>query len=321
MKRYLRIAGILALVAGLAGFFVFQCGSDRCSAFRRPIENFFKFYSLHAPCEKPITYTLRTFDGKFGLSKQVFLDAIKEAETIWEAPIGKELFAYSEDGTLTINLIYDYRQQATAKLKSLGIVVDEDNASYDELKKKYNALKAEYLQMKADYDTEIALFDQQQDAYNQEAKSWNKKGGVSKQEYDRLQEEKSALQADFTEIQKREVVLHEYTNDINSLVVVLNRLVVSLNLSVEKYNEIGVSRGEEFTEGDYQSNGSEQKINIYEFSSRSNLTRVLAHELGHALGLAHTENSKAIMYKLNTSTNEKLTPDDLKELKTRCGIQ
>ncbi|MCR4328012.1 MAG: matrixin family metalloprotease, partial [Patescibacteria group bacterium] len=290
-------------------------------AFQQPIKDLLTPYFLYNPCEKPITYTLGSFDDRFGLSREAFLSAIEEAEAVWEEPIGKELFIYEESGKLKVNLIYDYRQQATNKLESLGIVVKEDRASYDELKAKYEALSREYTRAKADYDARVALFTEKKDSYDQEVQYWNKKGGAPKKEYEQLQEEKTALQAELAEIQKLEVDLHEDVENINSLVVVLNRLVISLNLSVEKYNEIGASRGEEFTEGDYQEIGGKQEINIYEFSNRDKLVRVLAHEFGHALGLQHVEDPQSIMYRLNTSTNEKLTDDDLKELKARCGIK
>jgi len=289
---------------------------------RKQIENLIKYNSIYSPCDKPITYALGSFDDRFGLSKQDFLSAVEEAETIWEQPIGKELFTYDTvNGNLKINLIYDYRQQATSKLKSLGIAVNEDNASYDDLKAKYNALNAGYTQAKANYNARLALFNQRQNAYNQEVQSWNKKGGIPKDEYDRLQIEEAALQAELANIKKLEAGLNEYIDEINSLAVVLNRLVAVLNLNVGNYNEIGASRGEEFTEGDYQSSSGEQDINVYEFSSYDKLVRLLAHELGHALGLAHVEDSEAIMYKFNTSVNEKLTSSDIGELKAICSIK
>lgn len=304
------VNAIIVILVVVAGF-----------VFQGQIENLIKYSSVYAPCEQPIAYSLNSFDDNFGLTRQDFLSAISEAEAIWEGPVGKNLFAYADDGKLKINLIYDYRQQATSKLEGLGIVVKENKTSYNELKGKYELLKIEYEQMKTSYDIRLTAFTQRKNAYDREVESWNRKKGSSKTEYERLSQEGVALQAELAEIQKIEVKLNEYIDEINSLSVVLNRLVDSLNLNVEKYNEVGASRGEEFTEGDYQNIDGQQMINIYEFSSRDKLVRVLAHELGHALGLEHVDDPEAIMYKLNMSANEKLTSGDLGELKSLCGIK
>jgi len=306
-----RLVNFIIIILVFAGVFVFQ----------KQIDNLIKYSSLYAPCEQPITYTLNLFDDRFSLLRQDFLGAVGEAEAIWEKPIGKELFTYADDGRLKINLIYDYRQQATSKLKSLGIVVKEDRTSYSELRTKYEALKAEYGKLKTDYDARLALFTQRKRVYDQEVQSWNKKGGSSKAEYNRLSEEGVIIQAELAEIQKIETRLNEYVDKINSFSVVLNRLVDSLNLKVEKYNEVGASRGEEFTEGDYQSVNGQQMINIYEFSNHDKLVRVLAHEFGHALGLEHTDDPHAIMYKFNTSANDKLADIDRVELMALCAIE
>jgi predicted Zn-dependent protease len=70
----------------------------------------------------------------------------------------------------------------------------------------------------------------------------------------------------------------------------------------------------------YESDGINSKIDIFEFSSRSKLVRVLAHEFGHAIGIEHVVDPKAIMYRLNEANSETLTQDDIAALKEKCGF-
>ncbi|MHB0977878.1 MAG: matrixin family metalloprotease [Minisyncoccota bacterium] len=301
MKRLLKIFLILVVIG--AGVFII------------PKVFFVK------PCTRPITYNLGTFDEQFGISKTYFLSALKEAEAIWEKPLGKDLFAYApEDGRLKVNLIYDYRQQATSKLADLGIIVKDNKASYDSLETKYLSLKTQYEEAKRAYEAQFESLNQKNKAYEQQVKYWNAHGGAPKKEYEQLVAERSVLENEASQLQTAQVRLNSMVDELNALVVVLNKLAKTLNLAVDQYNTIGESRGESFTEGLYQSSAAGQEIDIYEFSSRDKLVRVLAHELGHALGLDHISDPQAIMYTFNSGENMELTQADLVELKTLCGV-
>lgn len=251
---------------------------------------------------------------------------MSDAEALWDKAAGKNLFVYEPTDTATdvlkVNLIYDYREQTTGTLASLGIVVSDNRASYDSLKTKFTALKAQYDTEKSSFDAQVSTFNERETAYETEVNYWNSRGGASPDEYNKLQTEKAQLQAQSSQLNNAETSLNSMADEVNALVVALNHLVTVLNLSVDQYNAtIGSSPSESFEEGVYSSDGAAREIDIYEFSNRTKLVRALTHELGHALGMVHVADPNAIMYKLNQGTSLSLTTDDINELKTVCGIK
>lgn len=324
MKKILKIFVFLTIVAVL----VYQFRSTLNKHFV-VLQNDFGTLFLKAPCAEPIPYTINTFDPKFNISKIYFLSALSDAEAVWEKSQGKSfeknLFIYTPENhtvnVLKINLVYDYRQEATAKLASLGIIVKDNKASYDELKAKFTALQTEYNVQQNAFDTRVAIFDQKKQVYQTEVNYWNSKGGAPQAEYDRLQTMRLELDSESKGLQITQTQINSIADEINALVVALNRLINTLNLSAAKYNTTTISRGESFEEGVYVSDGFNREIDIYEFSSREKLVRVLAHELGHALDLDHVDDPKAIMYKLNQGNNQVLTKTDLDALKIKCQIK
>lgn len=321
MKNFLKIFLPLFVI----GAIIFQFRATLLARLSPILNNLSAFFIKHAPCAEPIPYALGAFDTQFNISQKYFLTALTDAEAIWEKPFGKDLFAYAPlDSTydvLKINLIYDYRQQATGKLASLGIIVKDNKASYDMLKAKFTALKVEYDTKKNIFDTRIEVFNQKQQVYENLVKSWNKKGGAPIEEFNKIEINRLALETELKELQTMQIRINAMVDELDALVVVLNRLITSLNLSVDKYNTTSVSRGESFEEGVFSTDGLKREIDIYEFSSREKLVRVLAHELGHALGIDHVDDSKAIMYMFNQGNNEILTKADLTALKIKCGVK
>lgn len=276
----------------------------------------------YQPCQQTISYNLGTFDNRFGISREQFLMAVARAEAVWEKPISRELFIYQPNkAELTLNLIYDFRQETTKRLQNLDLNIDSTQSNYSDLKRKYEILKNQYARDKAAFEQEAANFERQKNTYEQEVAFWNKKGGAPKPEFEKLQAQKTELNRQAEILNRHRDDLNELVNNLNAVVSALNKLAQELNLTVERYNTVGAERGEEFEEGLYRQGPEGKFIDIYEYENQDKLIRVLAHEFGHALDLEHLENPQAIMYRLNQASNEKLTEEDILALKQKCEIK
>ncbi len=320
MRRFITDIFLLLIAIALAYFF------------RDPLLHAWNQITARAfPCSQPIAYSIGSFDARFGISKETFIKDVQKAESIWESggagsgsagkPIGKQLFVYQSNGALKINLIYDDRQIATQKLEKLGIVIHDDQSTYNALKTKYDAQTKQIAQMKAALAVSDAAYQSRLDAYNKEVTYLNQHDRATQETIDRLHAEKTALEQLLVQLHDSENAINTHVDELNALVGVINRLAKSLNLTAINYNNIGASQGSEFEEGEYVSDPAGNRINIYQFDDQSKLVRVLTHEMGHALGLDHLENPKAIMYRLNNGVNEALTADDIAALKKQCGIK
>lgn len=283
---------------------------------------YFAYAKLNpAPCAEPIKYSLGRIDQGFNLTTEQFLEHIDQASDLWSDAANKELFEYDPTAELKISLVYDYRQQSTDELKKLGINIENTQESYNELKATYQATKSDYELRKHALDASIRNYEKKQSAYNEQVAYWNSRGGAPKKEYDALQQQKSELDAQRAQIASDQNALNDLVDQLNNLVKALNLLAKNLNLNISQYNTIGTSRGSQFEEGVYVEGFSGKYIDIFEFENQTQLIRLLAHELGHALGLSHVEDESAIMYRLNSADTVSLTTADTAALRSLCRIQ
>ncbi len=236
------------------------------------------------PCAEPIRYALGAVDPRFEVRETTLLKTADDAAQIWNKAAEKNLFVYDPEAALKINLIYDERE-ATAKL---GIKITETQS----------AQEAQRIALAARQDQYEAF----QDSYNDKVSTINARGGATPKEARELETERDSLTS--------------LGETINAEVRAHNRRVAELNALIQEYNRVA---GRTFEEGQYVRDSAGERINIFVYVSQGQLTRVLAHEFGHAVGLDHNDNPNAIMYAMNESGNLKPAAEDLAALAALCG--
>lgn len=258
-------------------------------AFFVGIVGWFAFTQYQTPCRRTLHYSIGRFDTQFGESKEDFVKAAAVAESVWEEPTGFPLFQYDPKAKFAINLIYDERQQVVDSQNKLQADIADGSGTYDEQKARYDTNRADYDRRVAVLKTQIAQY--------------NAAGGAPANEVSRIEAEQRDLNA--------------LADQLNALAKKISAQAKTLNVKIDAFN---MHVGHVFDQAEF--NGT--AINIYEFENQQDLILAMAHELGHALGLKHVDDPKAIMYYLlqdQDVEHPQLKAADLSALKTQCTVK
>lgn len=275
------------------------------------------YYTAEAVCPVPLTYSIGSVDSRFGISKDEARIAVSDAESVWEDATGRNLFTYTgEKGKLTINFVYDDRQQYVDAEGNLKEKLDATENLSDAIKDTYTQLLSKYSDLRASYEDRVQAYETKLDSYNKTVERYNAQGGAPSDVYASLKAQKQDLDTEQQSLNSLAAQLNGLVTQINAVGEQGNSIVKTYNQGVNIFNNT-FGKPREFTQGDYQ-NGV---INIYSFANKTELKDVLAHELGHALSLQHVEGTSSIMYYLIGGQPSELVPssNDLAEFNRVCG--
>ncbi len=274
------------------------------------------YYVAEAICPVPLTYKIGSIDERFNTSDEEVRNIISGAESMWEDATGRNLFTYADDGKLTINFVFDERQENANEEEELKTTLEDKENMSEGVRAQYEELLAKYGDLKMSYEKRVGTYEKNLDAYNAEVAEWNTKGGAPKDEFDRLKETEEDLDREQTRLNAIAADLNAMVRQMNAVSARGNSLITDYNEVVEEYND-RFSEGHEFTQGEYES----KTINIYQFDSQNELEVVLAHEFGHALSLEHVEGETSVMYHIMGEQSKEggVTDADVTEFERVCG--
>jgi len=301
----------LLVIIGLLSGILFLTNEKRDSVLAKSL----------TPCHNPLTYQLGEIDTRFGITEEEVKKAMKSASDLWSGVLGRSLAVYDEDGSVVINLVYDDRQEMVdgemrfrGKIQTEQSLTEQLQSEYDYNKTQFDKRSEEYLELANRTRSKL-------NELNQWVRDKNTTGGIMEDELEEFEQRKTKVQQLQDQVLSERKVLDRQADQINRLSERLNKRINEKNELIEQYNEefAGESR---FTKATFQRIGDGGVITVNQFMSKKELPLLMAHELGHALGLDHVSNPRSVMHgrmgAQQIDPNVQLTHEDRRAIQNRC---
>jgi hypothetical protein len=273
-------------------------------------------------CSRPIAFHLGEIDPRFGLSDAQAKDALAQAAALWNRAARKTLFADVPSSGLSVNFVYSQQQDTTKVHQAIASSLAENRQNASQIGDQLARTRADFSSKKQVFEAAKTTLNLAISGYNQRVQKLNGLGGGSP--FDRQQSEmqKSNLLLQQQELDRQVSQLRGLENRIGLLTVDYNTQVMHEQTNVDAIN---VDAGKGFISGEYINLNGTGEIKIFQYNSFNALVAVLAHELGHALGLGHIGNSQSVMsatseIRENDTPATVLSNDDLGALRERCRL-
>jgi len=262
------------------------------------------------PFDHRLRYRIADVDPRFKLSIEQVQEISQQATQIWKDGTGQDYFVYDPNAQLAIRLIYDERQQESEQRREHITQLEANQQVWKDKKQQLDHIEKEVIRSKQFLDLKQQQLNQQIQQYNQERLSAQQNQASSAY----FQQRQLLLQTNIELVRQEINQYNQRINQLNQKVDELNALNQQLDASVQQYKQR--FKPHLFHKGLF--NGKE--ILIYEFESTDDLRLTIAHELGHALGLEHSDDPQALMHPImkdQDTAHFRLTQADISLLSTR----
>jgi hypothetical protein len=254
------------------------------------------------PCAVPLAWRVVRVDGDFGLGTSEANEALRDAIAEWEQAVGRPLFTLDTDAGSPVRLVYGERQARSEERRRLQ---EEMRGIREELERRRVQLNRRTdwaASTVRQYEMRSRDLEERVESHNELVRRWNERGGAPQDVLRRVRSAGASLDVENQELQAEARRLEEERVEIDAERTRYEDEVAEYNRRVEEIDarfpptrvESGVYR-EAIRQERGRAPSASREIRVYRFTDREDLVRVLAHELGHALGLGHVDVTGALM--------------------------
>lgn len=260
------------------------------------------------PCMLPLAWRVARVDPVFGVDSAAAAALVAEAAGLWETALGRPLFRQDDqDGFPVRFLLRESEEGRSADLAGSAFrrAEQEYRAAADGLTGRLVGLQerlADEEALRLEHRDQVSDFEARVDRHNGEVEGWRERGGAPDEVAPVLQAREGALLEERTRLTEERTTLEALRDTLAAAEASLRGEVEAhrirgqdLQESLPPVRQAAGFYREAIRAGEDGSPLVGREIRVHRPGDRGDLVRILAHELGHALGLPHLEAPGALM--------------------------
>jgi hypothetical protein len=243
----------------------------------------------------PLRWRIGNVNPRFNLSEDKVRRLTEGVIRVWEEAAGQRLFVYDPKAGFPVNLVFDHRQERELAAQRARARVNALSNSLEEAERAVATLRDSFLARREALSNATRTYNSRLADYNRRVGEWNRRGGASSEVINSLDAERNWLSRELSRLRAEEQSVDELRSEANAKVQEYNELLQRNQSAIAQYNQqFGKTTSVKLGEC-VRTTQSVKSVTVFCFRDERQLAFVLAHELGHAIGLLHVPGQNSIM--------------------------
>ncbi|TVP75009.1 MAG: hypothetical protein EA352_09280 [Gemmatimonadales bacterium] len=283
-------------------------------------------------CQASTGWRLGELDPGFGLEEGEAEDALREAARLWNEAAGETLLEHDPDGGVPVSFVWDGRHARAQERLAGREELDREREALEDTRQEVARLENELRVDRAAHNERVEALDRRRQVLEERVEAWEARGRPEGDEARAIRQEREEINREVAAVNRNAEALEELARRHA-------REVERVNDQVEAWNRLRNRILGDAADGQYSSHYREwgrtlgstvlsvnREVTVWQYDDMDHLLRLLAHELGHVLGVGTVPEDEAVMYHRARSTRPgtlaaagvQLHPADVEALAEAC---